>query len=106
MRIYSDKILTLRDILRAPLRHVFVVRRTQPAILTSKSSLALLTVNRHYYLYDNFAQNTALDHLGNYLDTAMTPYGKMPIWLPMPIAVGDRILVHEITTAEQLPQLA
>lgn len=107
MRIYSDKILNLHYVLRAPPRHIFVVRRTQPAILTSKSSIAWLTVNRSYYLYENFAQNTVLDHLGNYLDTATTPYGKMPIWLPMAVAVGDRILVHEeFTTAEKLPQLA
>lgn len=105
MRIYSDTFLRLSDIFRG--KHVFVIRATQPAIITSKSPLTLLTANRTYYIYDNFARNRTLNHLRNYPDMALAPYGKISVWLPMCVAVGDRILIHETTMMdEQLPQLA
>ncbi len=94
MRFYSNKILRVPHDIVAH-KHVFMVRRVQPALLTSKSSLALLAVNRQYYLYDNFLRYTALDHLPNYQDVAIAPYGKLAVYLPMAVAVGDRIVIYD-----------
>jgi hypothetical protein len=113
MRIYSDKILAWNEVLHAayaarvnPGRwlntHVYKIKRIQPTIIHTFSPIEFLEKDRKYYLYDNLLRNKACDHLPNFIDIVEGINGRMflfnndcKIYLPLTVAVGDVLLIHE-----------
>ena len=113
MRIYSDKLLAWNEVLRAsyaarinPGRwlntHIYKIQRIQPTFINTFSPIELLERDRKYYLYDNLLRNKACDHLPNFIDIIEGVNGSpllfnndFKIYLPLTVAVGDVILIHE-----------
>lgn len=115
MRIYSDKILTWIEILHASYsariysgklnnKYTYKIQCIRPTMLHTFSPIEFLEQNRKYYLYEYLIHNKLCDNLPNFIDIVESVNNKpllfnndYKIYLPLTVAVGDTILIHEDT---------